>query len=364
MILLRPFPTLLISFPSRDLKGRTAFAIEMVRELCAVAEEVRTHGGLQKAVKKDGSSVTTMDFLGTLIATQRLEGKYPGESLWSEEDGRVFGQFPSRVRKSVADAVSHFAPRAYKNRLEDWIRATPPMVGSTYWGLDPIDVTAEFIKGGAYSVNFFYVKDGVIQLGVIGVPHLSLPGSPEGNEGELLVAVQQRGAWHCGLTKGNEFRRLHVSNRRSLSEATWVRPLRDTSRRFTDQDYDLVVGCHRVFSERAASGCRAVSPVRFAWVAAGLAGFFVNFRLEGIASPFYVHDYAAGVLLVQEAGGTVTTLRRRPPDFTRPPHMGELFGMAVSNSPPDDLVLHDEVLQVFRSVAFKVFPHEKRRLLS
>ena len=71
---------------------------------------------------------------------------------------------------------------------------------------------------------------------------------------------------------------------------------------------------------------REVSPVRYAWVVAGLADFFVNFRLDCINSPFYVHDCAAGTLLVQEAGGRSTTLRNLPLGFDNPPHMGEIFG--------------------------------------
>ena len=177
------------------------------------------------------------------------------------------------------------------------------------------------------------------------------------------MAVQGYGAWSCGLTEDDQFHRLHVSDRHSLSQALWALPLRDKSPRFTDQDYHLVRGCLEVFGKVVGGVRRAVSPVRYAWVAAGLADFFINFRLDCINSPFYVHDHAAGVLLVQEAGGTVTTLRRRPLDFRTPPWMGELFGLLVSNSPLENPSLHDEVLSRFRRVAWDVFPVEKRREL-
>lgn len=351
MVLLRPFPSLPIEIRSAVIRRAAEFAVGTVREACTVVEEIRTHPPFGQVRKPDGSLVTAADFIAQLIYTQRLVDFDPTAVLVAEEDGQALREFPAGFRSSVASKVQLFAPRPYRNRFTRWIQAERSVHRTSYWGSDPVDVTTEFVKGGQYATSLFRVEDGQVKVSVIGCPRLRLSDSPEENLGELLVAASGCGAWHCGLSHGNEFLPFRVSQRHSLEESIYVRPLRDIPRRPTDQDNHLVKACLRVFG-RAARGERAVSPIRYAMIASGMGDFLLNFRLACIPSAFYVHDHGPWIPFMEAAGGMITDLWGKPLDVSNPPFLSSNYGVLATNGP----ALHHTLLGMFREIAYRVLP--------
>jgi len=146
------------------------------------------------------------------------------------------------------------------------------------WIVDPLDGTIGFIAGlPFFGVSIALERHGRIEAGVIFLPRL----------GELFVAERGRGAWLNG-------RRLRVSRKSRMENAVvalW---------------HDDTVWRNRRLRERIARLALRVRSLRIygaafsrAYVAAGrLDGYW-----EQSAKPW---DVAAGVLLVDEAGGRVT----------------------------------------------------------
>lgn len=351
MISLRPFPTLPIEIRPAAIRREAEFAMGAVREVCAVVEAIRTGPSFGKVRKPDGSLATAADFVAQLIYTQRLVDFDSTAVLVAEEDGQALRGFPAGFRSSVANKVQLFAPRPYRNRFARWIQAERSVYRDHYWGSDPVDVTTEFVKGGQYATSLFRVEDGQVKVSVIGCPRLRLPDSPEENVGELLVAASGYGAWHCGLSHGSKFLPFRVSQRHSLGESVYVRPLRDMPRRPTDQDNHLVKACLRVFG-RAARGERAVSPIRYAMIASGMGDFLLNFRLACIPFAFYVHDHGPWIPFMEAAGGMMTDLWGNPLDVSNPPFLSRNYGVLATNGP----VLHHTLLGMFRQIAYRVLP--------
>ncbi len=354
MLTFRHLPFLPIDLPPRQVR-ETVFAINSVYKACAIAEAIRSDRRFWRETKADGSLVTAADFVIQLFLTRRLAQVFPGDVLVSEEDGQTLRSLSHSASRNVADAVRRFTPKVDPRFFLDWIHAGRHPPTSRYWGSDPIDVTSQFVRGGQYSTSLFLVEDGVVTIGVMGCPNLKLHCSPEKNRGELLVAVAGYGAWCCGLKEDDQFHRLHVSERDRLQDAVWARPLRDVSARqrssYTVGDHELVTSCQKTFGSRTDDFIRESNPVRYARVAAGEADFLMNFRLSHLASGFYVHDHAPGMLLVTEAGGKGTDLWNRPANFRAPPTMRGNYGLFVSNGTP----LHDEGLELFSQVARQVF---------
>ncbi len=165
------------------------------------------------------------------------------------------------------------------------------------WVVDPLDGTTNFLhRYPQYAVSIAAAQDGVLQAGVIlDVPRECLYGAARG-----------RGAW-LGST------RLSVS-----ATSDPARALLGTGYPFKQMDLleTYLDQFRRILP--ATSGVRraGAAALDLADVAAGrLDGFW-----ELLLAPW---DYAAGVLLIQEAGGIVTDLQGRTP---RLGHTGVVAG--------------------------------------
>jgi len=160
------------------------------------------------------------------------------------------------------------------------------------WIIDPVDGTTNYAHGlPAYAVSIALEASGRVDLGVVYDP----------SHEELYVAERGAGAF-C-----NE-RRLAVSTTTSLDESLLT----------TGFPYDIRVNPDNNLKEYAVLATRSRAVRRFgsavldlAWVASGRCDGFWGLRL----GPW---DVAAGGLLVEEAGGRLTSLTGGPLDLEKP----------------------------------------------
>ncbi len=152
--------------------------------------------------------------------------------------------------------------------------------GSRYqWIVDPIDGSVNFaLRNPFVAISIALLVDGQLELGVIEAPLL----------GEQFVAVRGQGATCNGQP-------IHVSTTQQLSDAYLLScdgGMTDRTQVFSTMIrsyYDQVKDLRKLGS--AALEC--------AFVAAGRADAYITMAIDA-------WDVAAGVLLVQEAGGRVT----------------------------------------------------------
>ena len=83
---------------------------------------------------------------------------------------------------------------------------------------------------------------------------------------------------------------------------------------------------------------RIDSQAKYLAVADGRAEIYIRRARDGYSER--VWDHAAGVLLVEEAGGRVTDLYGKPLDFTQGAHLSTNRAILATNGP-----LHDDLLQ-------------------
>jgi myo-inositol-1(or 4)-monophosphatase len=158
------------------------------------------------------------------------------------------------------------------------------------WVIDPLDGTVNFAHGiPIFCVSIAAVLHGSIQCGVIYNPLTQ----------ELFTAVHNGGAWLNG-------KQLHVSATSALSDAILV----------TGFPYNVAQNPLRCIDQFAAVVGKGLPVRRLGSAALDLAytaaGRFDAFW-ESILQPW---DMAAGVLLVQEAGGHVTQYFNAPFELT------------------------------------------------
>lgn len=154
---------------------------------------------------------------------------------------------------------------------------------SLQWVIDPLDGTTNFVHGlPVYSVSLALLRDGEAILGVVN----------EVSRDECFHAVKGRGAFCNG-------RPIRVSKAQHVHESLLATG-------FPYNDFTKIMPYLNILNElmKSSHGLRRMgsAAVDLAYVACGRFEGFFEFNLNS-------WDVAAGVLLVTEAGGTVTDFK-------------------------------------------------------
>ena len=220
--------------------------------------------------------VTEMDRRAEALIIEAIQAEFPGDAILSEERGTLGG--PSGRR----------------------------------WIIDPLDGTTNYAHGiPIFCVSIALEVDGQTRLGVVYDPNFD----------ECFVAGRGRGARRNG-------ERLSVSEAATLNESLVATGLpyniRETPRNNLAEFGAFSLRCQGV--RRMGSAV-----LYFCYVAAGRLDGYWELRV----GPW---DAAAGVLMVEEAGGRVTNLEGGPLNPERPE-------VVASNGR-----IHDEMLRVLKEV--------------
>jgi 3'(2'), 5'-bisphosphate nucleotidase len=325
-------------FDSPEIK----FAIEAVREASVLARRIQREMVSGALTKDDKSPVTVADFAIQALVARRLAERLPGSALIGEEHAGAL-----RLEEGVAalDQVTDFVRTAIPDATPEEVcglidrgSGEPP---DTFWTLDPIDGTKGFLRREQYAVALALVRDGRVELGVLGCPELSDARRADANgAGSLIAAVRDQGTWHRPLAGDDDWRQLNVSSR---SDPTTARLLRSVEKAHTNTDE---IGQLVAALKISASPVAMDSQAKYAVLAAGEGD--VLLRLISPSRPDYrerIWDQAAGAIVVTEAGGRITDLDGRALDFSHGRMLAKNRGILATNGQ-----LHDAFLVGLRVI--------------
>lgn len=160
------------------------------------------------------------------------------------------------------------------------------MSGDIYWILDPIDGTTNLIHDYQHSVvSLALCEKGEITLGVVYDPFRE----------EVYHAQRGKGSFLNGSP-------IHVSEAETLSETIVSVGTSPYDRELSEENFQRI---RRAFDSAQDIRRTGTAAMDLAYVACGRTGGFFEPRL----SPW---DFAAGQLLVREAGGMVTDFAGEP----------------------------------------------------
>ena len=311
--------------------GRDALAaLWIVREAIELLRDVQAQVRGAAFVKSDASPVTIADLAIQAIVTARLVRAVPGDSLVSEEDASWLRGDGQRSQSEVVDLVRRVIPHARTEAVLEWIDSGKGEPRRRFWTLDPIDGTKGFLHDRQYVIALALIVDGAVAVGAIGCPRLSLfaaSGSLVVNgrpaHGGVALAVRDEGAWWIPATTDRPLR-LAVSSRADGGEARVLRSY--------EEEHGDVARFDRALR---ALGCQTPpllmdSQAKHVVLAAGEAELLMRFPGR---RDFHdaIWDYAAGSLLIDEAGGRVSDLAGRPLDFTAGRRLLRNQGILASN---------------------------------
>lgn len=213
----------------------------------------------------------------------------------SKGDASPVTEADERAEAIILERLARLTPDIPIVSEEAASRGSIPATGRSFWLVDPLDGTKEFInRNGEFTVNIALIEAGAPVLGVVLAPALDcLYGGAQG-EGAFMWDSRARGAIACA--RGREGGLIVVSSR-SHGDA-------EALERF-------------LAGRPVASSVSAGSSLKFCLVAKGEADVYP--RLGRTME----WDTAAGHAVLSAAGGRVTEMDGRDllygkPDFANP----------------------------------------------
>lgn len=301
-----------------------------------LCREVRALADSPEALYKDSREpVTLADYGSQAVILEEVSRTFPGHGVVAEEGAaHLRAEADERLQKVLRRLVSEIlARRVDFDQVCDWIDHRGDSSSEYTWVIDPIDGTKGFLRGDQYAVAIGVLKAGKPWAGVLACPNLPIdPADPEGGRGLLFVAQRGKGALRASLDFSLE-EPISVSE---VSDPAGIRVLGSVESAHGDpalltalvEDLGLGGGIVRIDSQ-----------AKYATVAS--AGAEIYLRPQ--SRPDYrekIWDHAAGVMVVQEAGGRVTDLAGNTLVFNQGERLEHNRGVLATNG-----AVHDQVLE-------------------
>ncbi len=333
--------------PSR-LETEHRFAVESVVAASRLTKAVRDDfdPSAEAVSKADSSPVTVADLGAQALVSMALAEALPEDGMLGEED---FG--PLAESAELADAVLARVRTQRPEATLDDVRVAldacddPAGPGRRWWTLDPVDGTKGFLRNEQYAVALALIEDGEVVLAAMGCPNLPYCGEPGdanvgGPIGVLFIAERGAGARMMPLFEATADRAgepIHAAAPTATSEARYAESVEAAH---SDQSEAARIGAALGITSKPV---RLDSQTKYAMVARGDASIYLRVPRGDYRENIW--DHAAGMLIVQEAGGRVSDVDGRPFDITTGQRMTNNRGAVVTAAG-----IHDEVVAVVRSV--------------
>ncbi|MDE0042972.1 MAG: 3'(2'),5'-bisphosphate nucleotidase, partial [Candidatus Poribacteria bacterium] len=284
--------------------------------------------------KADRSPVTVADFGSQALICSAIGDAFPRDCIVAEEDSDALRESP-QLRSRVTDYVNRFA-KGSPEQICEWIDRGKGEVNKRFWTLDPIDGTKGFLRRNQYAIALALIVEGEAKFGLLACPNLPQTwDKPATGRGCLLVAAQGEGAYMYGLD-GSLLKQIRVAT---------------NSLRFVDS-FEILhsdSGAHVRVAEELGITARPIqidSQAKYGLVARGEASVYM--RLPNPRTPHYrecIWDHAAGIIVVEEAGGTVTDMYGQSLNLLQGRRMTSNRGIVATNG-----TLHERVLEIIQTV--------------
>ncbi|XP_027171328.1 PAP-specific phosphatase HAL2-like isoform X1 [Coffea eugenioides] len=358
-------------------------AVRVVHMACSLCQKVQkgllsSTSFVQFKSKEDNSPVTIADWSVQAMVSWILSEIFGSQniSIVAEEDVQTLSKPESAgLLEMVVNTVNECLSEAPRFGLKSPAQALGPSqvleaIGrcnaaggplGKHWVLDPIDGTLGFLRGSQYAIALALIDNAEVVIGVLGcpnypakrnwlvkheqqshaVPELSVTNPGIWEEGCILYTRTGSGeAWMQPLVQGdkklvwpNSARLVRVSSIQDPALATFCEPVEEAN-----SNHSFTAGLAQAVGLRKKP-LRVHSMVKYAAIARGDAEIFMKFARAGYKEKIW--DHAAGVLLVQEAGGVVTDAGGRPLDFSKGMYLEGLDRGIVACS---GVKLHEKII--------------------
>lgn len=311
-------------------------ALAAVRQAAIACRSVQDGIRTESLDKKDKSPVTVADFASQAIICKALMDAFPVDPVIGEEGAAdLRGEKGAPFLDQVVSECSNAGCDGSSEDVCDWIdRGNLQEYRDRFWTLDPIDGTKGFLRKEQYAISLALVVDGEIEIGVLGCPNMSIAANdPNAPKGILAWAVRGRGSFYLPLDQEDVTATvLRVSGTSQTSNAKFCESVESghSSHSWSGQIAETLGITKEPF--RIDSQCKYLA------VAMGSADIYMRLPTRrGYVEKIW--DHAGGILIVEEAGGTVSDIAGKSIELTHGATLDANEGMVVTNGH-----FHDKVV--------------------
>lgn len=308
-------------------------ALAAVLEAASLCQKVQATVSPEMMQKKDRSPVTVADFGSQALVCRAINEHFPSDPVIGEEDSHELRTDENvQLLETVVGHVSNERPGSSADEILEWI----DLGGSSeyadrLWTLDPIDGTKGFLRKEQYAIALGLIIDGKVTVAALCCPNL--PTVAGGNDkGVVFCAVKGHGCIAMDLDGSNE-RKVNVSEIADPASARFCESVESGHSSHGDA---ASVAAELGITEDSV---RLDSQAKYAIVARGDAEIYMRLPTR----PGYtekIWDHAAGMLVIEEAGGKVTDIFGNDLDFTHGHQLNSNKGVIATNGR-----LHDKVIE-------------------
>ena len=314
-----------------------------VRDAAGICQEIRSNCSSDAMNKQDHSPVTVADFASQALICRQLSQAFPDDPVIAEEAAE---ELKSEAGKPFLEEIvrrcENLGIACRPADVCEWIdHGRLSEYRDRFWTLDPVDGTKGFLRNDQYAISLALIENGRIVLGILGCPNLPLHSdAADGPRGVLAWALAGQGSWMQPLdAPETEPIRLSISDTDEPSRARFCESVESGH---SSHDWSAQIAAALNIDREPF---RIDSQCKYLAVARGDADIYLRLPTR----PGYqekIWDHAGGVIIVTEAGGTVTDIHGAAPDFTRGRTLAGNTGMVVTNGQ-----FHQQVLQAVQSSA-------------
>lgn len=307
-------------------------AVEQASRLCQQVQE-----RYLKHTDKLGEPVTIADYGSQALICRAIMQQFPDDGIIAEESGE---QFMSLVDAEQRDIIANLIgaildETVTQDDVKRWLDLGYGQQATRQWVIDPIDGTKGFINLRRYTIAVG-ILEAYVPVGGI----MSCPGYPhrEGDGlGYVFVAYGDRG--YVKELYGERQYALGTSNRTIADE---IRVMESVESAHVDHD-----SMHEVYDLAAITNPAIIGvdgQDKYGMIAFGDGELYLRIPPK----PTYkqkVWDHAAGVAIVQAAGGKVTDFDGTPLDFGAGERLQNNQVILVTNG-----AIHDDMVKALKQL--------------
>ncbi len=299
-------------------------AARLAGRLClAIREE--TLGNPARLEKAGREPVTIADYGAQAVVLRHIASLFPDDGVIAEEGTADFDRLTndSQRERIVHHVGAVLGKPVSLDDIRSWLDWGHGRQVERIWTVDPIDGTKGFLRGDQFAVAVALLVNGEPVVSALACPVMPLR---DDLIGAVATAVRGEGADIALLTGDDSGHLLQVS---ALTDTSQARIVESVESGHTDHSFSRLV-----LSDAGVGGdpVRIDSQAKYLAVAAGRAEIYIR-TSKGADYREKIWDHAAGMLVVEEAGGRVTDLDGKPLDFSHGDRLIHNRGVLATNGP-------------------------------
>jgi len=294
--------------------------------------------------KEDKSPVTVADYCSQAIISHELSRQFPEDKIVGEESLDEFSESDNLTPRIVNYLKTYEDEFTAQKFIESIGRCNHAGGRGRFWTVDPIDGTKGFLRNDQYAVALALIEDGEVVLGILGCPNLLQQWQDKNSPaGCVFWAVKEQGA-HQVNWESEKSTKIIADKLDNPSEAVFCQSYEKKHTSKSD------AGRIKEILGITKNPVELDSQVKYGAVARGDASIYLRLpkrEADGdiIRYEEKIWDHAAGMIIIEEAGGRVTDIRGDRLDFTQGKTLKNNLGVIATNGK-----LHEQALSASAEV--------------